>query len=142
MLNRRALSFPLATLFISSAFLIISCDVVGGKPNTSAPTANDRIALWEACDEREGQIDEWEKRKEREIEDEWIDGKRGTWQSAAKALRIEKEADAMRDELRDNCHVKADRGFRSEIPPTTEWEGQQQRMREQWERGPSPTPPR
>ncbi len=95
-------------LLVHSLLLAISCSaasgVVSGKPNTSAPrSSNDYTTFWQACDERRGKIDNWERDEMLKVEDEWIDGKRGIWQSATKIERIEEEADDMRSELANNC---------------------------------------
>ena len=109
-------SYQRARAFLPVIFLIplllagLSCDatsnLVSGKPDTSAPRAtNDINAFWEACDEREQSIDDWERDEERKIEDEWIDGERGLLQSGAKLERAKEDARAMRRELRSNCEA-------------------------------------
>ena len=97
----------LLAFLIPLLFAILACDavgnVVGSKPSTSAPRTNNANDYARSCDEKEDAIRDWERDQERKVEDEWIDDKRGIWQTAAKVERIENEAKAMRRELRDNC---------------------------------------
>ena len=87
-------------------FLLLACDAVSANPSTSAPRTRDLGEYTRACGERMDAINEWELKQERNIEDEWIDGRRGLMQSGAKLGRVEEEAQFMRQELRDNCEAK------------------------------------
>ena len=104
-------------LIIFSLFLL-GCDFATlplGKPSTSAPrNTSDIVAFWEACEERERKIDEWEERENEKLEDAWIEGDRGLLQTGAKALKVEEEAEEMRRELMENCR-KADTSLN--VPP-------------------------
>lgn len=106
MLNHRPfLRSPLlAAILISPLFLIIACDAVAGQPNTSASRTSDLGTHQRVCQERLDAIHDWERAQERQLEDEWIDGRRGIWQSAAKLEGIREEARSMQRELTDNCH--------------------------------------
>ena len=94
-----------STFFTVILLLLCSaCNIsVGGKPSTSAPSTENLGDYLRACDEKMEAIRDWESDQMREIEDEWIEGERGILQSAAKAERIEEEATAMQNELRENC---------------------------------------
>ena len=87
-------------------FLLLACDAVSAHPSTSAPRTRDLGEYLRACDERHDAIDDWERKHERKIEDEWIDGRRGLLQSGAKLEQVEEEAQSMRRELSDNCEAK------------------------------------
>ena len=94
-----------STFFIVIFLLFCSaCNIgAGGKPSTSAPNTENLGDYLRACDDKMKAIRDWESNQMRKIEDEWIEGERGILQSAAKAERIEEEATAMRNELRENC---------------------------------------
>ena len=95
--------------------LCSACNVgVGGKPSTSAPNTENLGDYLRACDEKREAIRDWESNQMRKIEDEWIEGERGILQSAAKGERIQEEATAMQNELRENCERnKPDLGIAS-----------------------------
>ena len=100
MLNRQITAFFIAILLL----LCSACNIgVGGKPSASAPNTGNLGDYLRACDEKMEAIRDWESNQMQEIEDEWIEGERGILQSAAKAERIEEEAIAMQNELRENC---------------------------------------
>ena len=113
MLNRKTTaSFLLATSLTLATSFILACDAVSGtvpfgKPGTSAPSTSDPDDFRRACDKKLEAIVEWERKQKRKLEDEWMDGKRGIWQSTAKVERVEEEARAMRNELQTNCFEKA-----------------------------------
>ena len=100
MLNRR-----LPLLFFVPLLFLLACDAVMAHPNTSAPRTRDLGEYTRACDERRDAIDDWERKQERKVEDEWIEGRRGLLQTGVKARRIGEEAQSMRQELRDNCEA-------------------------------------
>ena len=100
--------FGRVTILVLAVFTLLACSIPGGKPSTSAPRLTDDLdVFWEACNEKVGRVDGWEQREKRKVEDEWIDGKRGLWQSGAKIERIEEDADALRSTLRKNCGERA-----------------------------------
>ena len=87
-------------------FLLLACGAVSASPNTSAPITKNLGEYLRTCDERHDAIDDWERKQARNIEDEWIDGRRGLMQSGAKFGQVREEAQSMRQELRDNCEAK------------------------------------
>ena len=56
---------------------------------------------------RESAIDEWEKKEGDKLAERWADGKITLLRVAIEAEKIEEKANAMRDELRDNCRMRA-----------------------------------
>ena len=100
---------------------IFACGYVGSSPNTSAPGGDSsRYEFWQACQEREDRIDEWEQDQTRELEDKLIDGEITFMRGAVSLERIEEDARAMRRELTDNCEAKADQVFgKEELPDLT-----------------------
>ena len=107
-------------LALLSAFPLVfslACDAVTAGPNTSAPRTQNLEIYDRTCDERMDAIRDWEREQERKLEDEWIDERRGIWQSAAKLQQIKEEAHSMRRELRDNCEAnKPTQGNGRSIP--------------------------
>ena len=102
---------PIRTFLPSLAvfvLLLVACGSVsglpGGKPSTSAPRTNDLSEHLDLCAKRVDAIYDWEREQARKIEDEWIDEKRGLWQSSAKLQRLQEEAYVMRADLQDNCN--------------------------------------
>ena len=88
MLNRhRSSPSPLAT-FLFLPISVLACDVVSGRPSTSAPRDQDVQAYGRARDEKEEALHDWERGHERRAEDEWTDGRRGILQLGAKIERI------------------------------------------------------
>ena len=84
----------LLILLLMAAFL--SCGVVGGKPSTSAPGGIDNPdELLRACSERDREIDEWKRREERKLEDDFIEEGKSIWQIAARLDQIDRDARAM-----------------------------------------------
>ena len=99
LIRHTSTSFTVILLLLCSA-----CNTgIGGKPSTSAPNTDNLGDYLRACDEKMEAILDWESNQMRKIEDEWIEGERGILQSAAKAERIEEEATAMQNDLRENC---------------------------------------
>ncbi len=92
-------------LVIALVVFLSACDGLPiGKPSTSAPRTDDPGEHMDRCSERLDAIYEWEEREKRKLEDEWIDGERGIWQSMAKVERIQEEAREMRYALQENCN--------------------------------------
>ena len=58
-----------------------------------------------------------ERDRKRQVEDEWIDGKREWPQTDAKLRRVEGEARNMRGELNMNCNVKHAQEFPGPLAP-------------------------
>ena len=90
---------------------LVSCEALGGNPNTSAPSASNETEFWNACQERQSAIDDWEKREERKIEDDFADGNLTGAGVFFKVNRVAEDAEAMREELQANCQQKADAEF-------------------------------
>ena len=86
---------------------LVSCEALGGNPNTSAPSASNETEFWNACQERQSAIDDWEKREDRKIEDDLADGKITFGGAFIKTGRVDEDAEAMREELLVNCQQKA-----------------------------------
>ena len=105
----------LLVLLLMAAFL--SCGALEGKPNTSAPGGIDNPdELLRACSERDREIDEWKRREERKLEDDFIEEGKSVWQIAARLDQIDRDARAMSRELSDNCQAKV----RDLLPPSSE----------------------
>lgn len=86
---------------------LVSCEALGGNPNTSAPSASNETEFWNACQERQSAIDDWVERKNRDIEDDLADGKITLGGAVIKIGRVDEDAEAMREELQANCQQKA-----------------------------------
>ena len=92
---------------------MLACGAINGKPGTSAPGGgfDSESEFWDACYERRSTIEEWEQGELEKLEGKWADGKITFLRAAIDSEKIEEEADAMDDELMDNCKTKADREF-------------------------------
>ena len=111
-----------STLLLMSA--ILACNGLGGSPNTSAPRGVDEVVeFWEACEEREDAIDDWEEREMRKLEEDFADGYRTLMGSMVKYELIEEDADTFREELMDNCRAKADKDFPDAFPTPVDRRG-------------------
>lgn len=145
--------FRWPTTFLPWALLIagalIACGIVSGKPSTSAPGSVENLSeFWEACEDREDAIDEWAEKEEISVTEDFADGKITFLRAGIEYERIEEEADALRDELRDNCEAKVneakakrDISIREESNTTPREERAPTWTPEPtWTPGPSPTP--
>ena len=97
--------FLFAVLFLIPTLL--ACDVIGGKPNTSAPGADNINDLQRACQERRAAIDGWQDKEERKLEDEIGEGNNTVLGLMVKLDRIRQDAAEMKKELNNNCRVKS-----------------------------------
>lgn len=100
---------------LSMVALAVACDAIPAAlvgPATSAPRATgSEQDFWKACDERETAIGEWQKDRGETVAYDFADGKITFLRAAIEVERIEEEADAKRQKLRDNCAAKAEREF-------------------------------
>ena len=116
--------FVAVSLFL--LFTVVACDVLDRKPNTSAPGADNVNDLLQACQERQAEIDDWQDKEERKLEDEIGQGNNTVLGLMVKLDRIRQDAAAMRDELRSNCRVK--RQVLEATYPATESPGGNERL--------------
>ena len=114
------------SITISLMLTMLACNVIGGKPNTSAPKADNLNDLQQACQERQAEIDDWQDKEERKLEDEIGKGNNTVLGLMVKLDRIRQDAAAMRDELRNNCRVK--RGLLEATYPATQSPGGNERL--------------
>lgn len=88
---------------------VVACNVVSGKPSTSAPRGIEDINdFWQACYDLEDEIDAWAEREKRQAEEDFADGDRTVVGAIVKQELIDDDALAMKRELRDNCNARAD----------------------------------
>lgn len=96
----------LVALLLPLLIAILSCGSLNSKPSTAAPNLpGNSVEFHEACHERKLAIDAWLERQERQAEDDYLDGA-DLFRTAARYDRDEREAEAMKRELRDNCDAK------------------------------------
>ena len=111
-------------LAIVPMLVLLACNGLGSSPNTSAPGGVDEVVeFWEACEEREDAIDDWEEREMRKLEEDFADGDRTLMGSMVKYELIEEDADAYREELMDNCRARADEDFPDAFPTPVDRRG-------------------
>ena len=103
---------PLLVAFLLPLLIAaLSCDSANSKPSTAAPAIpGDSADFWDACQELEQAIDAWLERQERQAEDDYLDGA-DLFRTAARYDRDERDAEAMKRELRKNCDVKWRQAF-------------------------------
>ena len=69
------------------------------------------MEFWENCKAQKQEMDDWLEREEKKIENEWIDNKRDALRSWAAIERAKEQAEAMKDELTENCRIKDEEVF-------------------------------
>lgn len=121
---RRTTLLFLLSLLVPLLLAAVACDAISSKSSTSI--SGDAYESWSdlraACQEREREIDDWEDLEELKLEEEakevlmdgdWFgpEAQQKGQQLMRKGQRVEREADAMRDELRDNCRAESERVF-------------------------------
>ena len=105
-LIRRSAAFSVA---IIATVLLLACGIVSGKPSTSAPGGiNDPDELWDACNERFSEIDDWARTKSEELDDDFFQGRKDFLDAATEQKQVLEDAGRMRSELDANCAEKAD----------------------------------
>ena len=106
-------------LMVLTLLAVMACGAIGGKPSASAPGGGEsRADFWEQCQERRDAIDRWEEEESNKVADKWIDGEITMMRGAVEVEEVKADADALRDELMDNCEAKAIEMFGREPPPT------------------------
>ena len=114
-----------AFLILLLSLSLIACDaLLGGKPNINAPKGASDDDLTTVCAEAQQEIRDWERDEVRKIEDDFVEGKVTTLGAGIKALRIEEEADKLRDELGRVCAEEYHQRFGPQTLPTSKPPGQ------------------
>ena len=91
------------------ATLLLACGIVSGKPSTSAPGGiDDPDEFLRACNERFSEIDDWERTKSKELDDDFLRGRKNFLDAATEQEQVWEDARRMRSELDANCAEKAD----------------------------------
>ena len=111
-----------AAFLLMLPLLLLACDALpGGKPNPGrAEGIDDPDRRAEVCSEVRQDIRDWERDEMRKIEDDFTEGKVTTMGAGLKALRLEDEADELRDELDRACRGSSNRFS----PPTSRPQGE------------------
>ena len=94
-------------LLLALPTLLLSCNVVSGKPSASVPGGVDSVSeLSRACSERLSAIRAWEAEKQAKVDEDFFSGEKRGLESLAEAERVSEEADDMRRELMENCRER------------------------------------